>query len=108
MIASTSALKRISSRDEKIGEEAPCGFSIDVPGAAPARSTSPGPIVKYSVRSRSAIAAGPLPPASVTSVPDGRPSSRLRRTPARLTNDTRPEFELVLVSVTRKFPLAGC
>src|SRR5205809_5880895 len=103
-IASTSALKRISSSDEKIGEEALLGFSVDVPGIAPARSESPGPMDRYSVRSRRAIAAGPLPPAKVTSVPDGRPSSRLLRTPVRLTKDSRPEFGLMLVSVTRKLP----
>src|SRR5437879_2132996 len=59
---------------------------------------------RYSVRSRRTIAEGPLPPAKVTSVPDGRPSIRLLRAPARLTNDSRPEFGLMLVSVTRKLP----
>src|SRR3954469_19853123 len=59
---------------------------------------------RYSVRSRRAIAAGPLPPAKVTSVPDGRPSIRLLRTPPRLTKDSRPEFGFMLVSVTRKLP----
>src|SRR5688572_16205733 len=103
-IASTPALKRISSTDEKIGEEARCGFRVDVPGAAPVRSESPAPMDRYKVRSRRAIAAGPLPPAKVTSVPDGRPSIRLRRTPVRLTNDTRPALGFMLVSVTRKLP----
>lgn len=92
------------AREEKIGEEALRGFSIDVPGAGPARSMSPGPMVRYSVRSRRAIAAGPLPPARVTSVPDGRPSIRLLRTPARLTKDSRPAFGVILVSETRKLP----
>ncbi len=59
---------------------------------------------RYSVRSRRAIAAGPLAPAKVTSVPDGRPSIKLLRTPARLTKDSRPEFGFMLVSVTRKLP----
>src|SRR2546428_8426640 len=65
---------------------------------------SPGPMHRYSVRSRRAIALGPFPPARVTSVPDGRPSIRLLRTPARLTKDSRPEFGLMLVSATRKLP----
>jgi hypothetical protein len=41
----------------------------------------------------------------VTSVPEGRPSIRLLRTPARLTKDSLPEFGFMDASVTRKLPL---
>ena len=100
---SRSREKRSSRMVSKMGEEAPAGLNWRAAELGTVRSVSPPPMARYRVRSRMAMAVGPLPP-PVTSVPEGRFSRRLVRTPARLTNDTRPALVAVLVSETRRLP----
>ena len=104
VIVSMLRSKRHSSMEPNSGDEIPSGLNLRVTATSgTARSASPPPIARYSVRSRSAIAVGPLAP-PVTSTPEGRFSIKLLRVPPRVTRETRAVLGTRLVSETRMFP----